>query len=70
MDNIFKSWITIECPKCNYPIDITFSSPKLQEKVYCHNCKTTIQLVDDSASVHTSIRKIDQALKDLGNLFK
>lgn len=74
MFNLDEIWIDIYCPKCNYQFEIQMIDARLESKVYCHNCKCTIQLKDNEASVHTSTKDINQALNDLDktlkNLFK
>ena len=74
MFNLDNTWIDIYCPKCKYQFEIQIIDARLESKLYCHNCKCTIQLQDNEASVHTSTRDINQALNDLDktlrNLFK
>jgi hypothetical protein len=43
---------------------------KLQQTVICSNCKSNIQLIDETASVHTGINNINKSLKDMEDLFK
>ena len=74
MFNLDDTWIDINCPKCNYRFEIQMIDVRLESKIYCHNCKFSIQLKDSEASVYTSTRDINQALnkldKTLKNLFK
>lgn len=70
MFNIENHWIEIECPNCNYQIDIQLIDLKNENIVYCHSCKRTIQLEDKNASTHTSLKEIDDVLDDLKKVFK
>jgi transcription initiation factor IIE alpha subunit len=65
-----QMWIDINCPNCKYSFDVQMIDAKLQSTVICNNCKANIQLVDQTASIHTSIKSINQSLKDLENIFK
>ena len=60
-----RRFITADCPKCRYPMDIQFLSVRLQEVVYCPCCKLSIQLADDSASSHSADKSISKAMDDL-----
>lgn len=66
MLNINDSWIEVNCPKCQYLLDVKLVDVKLEKKIYCHNCKITIQLKDESASIHTGTKRIN----DLMNKFE
>ncbi len=70
MIDLEYQWIEIDCPNCRYGISIMLQAVKLQEICYCHNCKKRIQLVDNDASTHTSINKIDLELKKLDKALK
>jgi len=74
MFDINEIWIDVNCPKCNYAFEIQMIDARLENVVYCHNCKCSIKLRDESASVHTSTRDITNAFneldKTLKNLFK
>lgn len=63
-------WIDINCPNCNYSFEVQIIDAKLQCTVICNNCKSNIQLVDQTSSVQTSINSINQSFKDLENIFK
>lgn len=65
-----KIWMNIECPKCGYQVDFQLIDAKTERKIYCHNCKTQIQLTDSEASVHTGIDKMTKSLKELENTIK
>lgn len=58
-------WVTVECPRCHYKDEMQLIDVKNEVVVFCHNCKTSIQLIDDSASVHSGISGINKALDDL-----
>lgn len=70
MSDLEKLWVSINCPKCNFEFEIQVLNSKLQEIVYCHNCKCSIRLVDETASAHSAIRNIKQAFRDIDDLFK
>jgi len=63
-------WVDIECPKCNYQDEVQLIDAKSEKSIFCNNCKSIIQLQDSEASVHTSVESINNALKDLDDLFK
>ncbi len=63
-------WIDIECPQCKYINEIQFIDAKSEKTVFCHNCKTIIQLKDKNASVHNGVEAINSALINLEKKFK
>jgi transcription elongation factor Elf1 len=63
-------WVDIECPKCNYQNEVQLIDAKSEKSIFCNNCKSIIQLQDSEASVHTGVESINNALKDLDDLFK
>lgn len=63
-------WVDIECPKCNYQDEVQLIDAKSEKSIFCNNCKSIIQLQDSEASVHTGVESINNALKDLDDLFK
>ena len=63
-------WIDIECPKCNYRDEIQLIDAQTEKVIFCHNCKTTIQIHDDNASVHQSVEKIKSFSKEIDQFFK
>jgi uncharacterized Zn finger protein len=65
MINFYTTWLEINCPKCSYQIDIQLIDVRDEITVFCHNCKTNIQLFNEDASVDTGIAKINQTMKDL-----
>jgi len=70
MFNLDEIWIDINCPKCNYSFGIQMIDVRLEKLVYCPNCKCSIQLKDESASVHTSTKNINNAFNELDKTFK
>jgi len=70
MFDISKTWISINCPKCNYSFEIQLQDAKLESKVYCHNCKCNIHLVDSNASTSRGIKSIEDTFEDLNNTLK
>lgn len=63
-------WIDIECPKCKYQDEIQLIDSKTEKSIFCNNCKSIIQLHDSDGSVHTGVESINNAVKDLEDLFK
>lgn len=70
MLDLNQIWVDIECPKCNYSDIIQLVDVKTERLIFCHNCKVSIQLVDSEASIHQGAENINNALKDLENMFK
>jgi Zn ribbon nucleic-acid-binding protein len=70
MFNLNKMWIDFNCPKCRYIDTIQLIDAKTERTVYCHNCKSSIKLIDSEASVHQGIQKINDSMEQLENLFK
>ena len=70
MINIEEIWIDIYCPKCSYSFNVQMIDLKLQSIVYCDNCKSSIKLTDQDASVHNSIKDINNSLIELEQTFK
>lgn len=64
------TWVDIECPKCNYQDGVQLVDVRTEKSVFCNNCKSIIQLQDSEASVYTGVESINNALKDLDDLFK
>ena len=60
-------FITLECPNCNYGMDVEILSVRLEATIFCPCCKIAIQLVDADASVHGSQQEIESAIKDFGS---
>lgn len=63
-------WVDIECPKCKYQDRIQLIDAKTDKSIFCNNCKSIIRLHDKDASTHYGIDNINNALKDLDDLFK
>lgn len=70
MFDLNKIWLDVNCPKCGYIDNIQLIDAKTERTIYCHNCKTSIKLVDGEASVHHGIQKINNSMKDMENIFK
>ncbi|HNQ67967.1 MAG TPA: hypothetical protein PKN32_06295 [Bacteroidales bacterium] len=68
--NISKTWISINCPKCDYSIDIQLRDAMIESTVYCHNCKISIKLLDGSASASRNIKSIENKLDELNRTLK
>ena len=59
------AWLSVACPRCTYDVDFTMLQARLEETIYCPCCKSTIRLVDETASVEGGKRDIDNAMKEL-----
>lgn len=70
MIDINYIWIDLDCPKCGYINELQLIDAKSENLLFCHNCKIEIQLKDEEGSVHSGIENINNAFKDLQNLFK
>lgn len=70
MISIDYEWVDIECPLCGYQDKVQLIDIRTEKSIFCHNCKITIQLRDDKASAHTSIREVNNALNELDRMFK
>jgi len=68
--NLNLKWIDFNCPNCQYINSVQIIDIKTEKKVFCHNCKSTIQLLDQNASTSTSIKRIETSLKNLQNTLK
>ena len=64
MDLFDGLFITMNCPKCDYGMDVELLSARLQERTFCPCCKVAIQLVDADASVHGAQEDIESTMKD------
>ena len=64
-----NSWIQIECPRCGFAFEITLRDVRLEEICYCHNCKCSVQIVDNYSSAHTGLNQMNDALRSLENTF-
>jgi transcription elongation factor Elf1 len=70
MFDLDKIWIDFNCPKCHYNDAIQLIDVKTERTIFCHNCKSTIRLIDNEASAHDGIQKINESFKKLENIFK
>lgn len=62
--------IEFECPKCKYLINIQLIEVKIENIVFCHNCKTSIRLKDNHASSHKGIKDVNNAMNELKKTIK
>ena len=77
MDLFDGLFVTMNCPKCNYGMDVELLSVRLQAITFCPCCKVAIQLVDADASMHgaqedlgSAIKEIEREIKKLNKTFK
>jgi hypothetical protein len=50
-----NTWITIDCPRCKYYIDVQHIDLKLEARLICFNCKLIVQIVDRESSAFRGI---------------
>jgi len=65
MDLFDGLFVTLNCPNCDYGLDVELLSVRLEAIVFCPCCKSTIQLVDADSSVHGAQEDVASAMKDL-----
>lgn len=70
MINFNNIWVDFECPKCGYQDEIQLIDAKTGKMIFCHNCKISIKLSDNEATVHTGIDSMTNALKELERTLK
>ncbi len=70
MIDLNRTWISIECSNCSYADEIQLIDVKTEKVIFCHNCKTSIKLIDSEASVHSGIESINTALSEIENALK
>ena len=64
MDISFQA-VEIECPQCNYVIEVLLKQVMAEETVLCPGCHAEIQLVDEGGSARQAEADLDAALSDL-----
>lgn len=69
MFNLDNLWIEIYCPKCKYQFEIQMIDARLETTVYCHNCKCSIQLKDEEASIHNATQILDDINQKFNSFF-
>ena len=58
------TYVNVNCPNCNFELDVELTAVSLEETIFCPCCKIIIQLRDENASTHRAERNIDSALTD------
>ena len=58
------------CPKCNYILYVQLIDVKSEKIIFCHNCKSKIQLRDSNASSHKGIKDVNHAFDKLKKSLK
>jgi uncharacterized Zn finger protein (UPF0148 family) len=67
-DEFEKDFVSVDCPVCGYPFEIQIIDARLGARVYCPNCKVSIQLVGDD--LERTRHEVDSAFEDLANTLK
>jgi transcription elongation factor Elf1 len=70
MIDLNQTWIEIDCPKCGYAAEVQLVDVKTEKTIFCHNCKVSIKLSDNEASVNSGIESMNNAMNGLEKLFK
>ncbi len=70
MIDLNYTWVDMECPSCGYQDEVQLVDVKTEKTVYCHNCKESIMLLDNEASVHHGIEAINSSINKLEKAFK
>ena len=70
MDLFAGVFITFNCPRCGYAMDVELVSVHLEAMVFCPCCKATVQLLDSEASMHGARVEMNSAIKDFRNQLK
>ena len=59
-----SAFMSLDCPRCSYAIDVELVSIRLESTIFCPCCKGRIQLVDGEASLHRAQKTIERAIDD------
>ena len=59
------AFITLNCPRCGYGMDVELLSVRLQKLVFCPCCKISIQLMDADASAHATHEEVEAAMENI-----
>ena len=70
MDLLDGLFVTLNCPSCNYGMDVELLSARLESTIFCPCCKSTIQLIDEDASVRGSQEEVESAMNELESELK
>jgi uncharacterized Zn finger protein (UPF0148 family) len=65
MLNLNDQLIDVPCPRCDYGLEVALIDIRLEGRIFCPNCKGTIQLQDSEASTEAGLRRVDRSMKDL-----
>ena len=66
MVDLFEgAFITLNCPRCGYGMDVELLSVRLQKLVFCPCCKISIQLMDADASAHATHEEVEAAMENI-----
>lgn len=58
------AFLSVDCPRCGYAIDVELVSIRLESTIFCPCCKGRIQLVDGEASLHRAQKEIERAINN------
>lgn len=60
-----RNFMSAQCPRCTYEMDVQFRAILLEDMVYCPACRSRIRLVDENASAHEAGRQLEGALREM-----
>lgn len=70
MFNLDRMLVDMNCPLCEYPLEVAMIDARLESRIFCPNCKSPIQLHDESGSVHACQHEIQRAIKGLADALR
>jgi hypothetical protein len=62
--------MTVECPNCQYQIDILIKQVVAEETIICSGCLQDIHLIDEGSSAGHANQEINNALDELIKSFR
>ena len=65
MDILKGTFVILDCPLCQYGMDVELISVRMEVRVFCPCCKAEIQLLDGNASTYKAQAEVESAIKDL-----
>ena len=70
MNFLDHTHVGINCPRCDYEIDVQMLAIRLEETMYCPCCKIIIQLKDSDASTHRALKNINAEFIEMQHRLK
>lgn len=57
--------VTMECPGCQYPVEVLLNQIMAEETIICPGCRQEVQLRDERSSVKHAQSEMDAAVAQL-----